>query len=62
MREIFKKKTFRFRHHFKRLKFDYPSSNTVSNQQIKLRTIFVVEIGPKLQCLLKVKEDLSKVF
>ena len=27
---------------FKRLKFDYPSSETVSNQQIKLRVIFLV--------------------
>ena len=27
---------------FKRLKFDYTSSVTVSNQQIKLRVVFVV--------------------
>ena len=32
---------FRFRQHFKRLKFDYSSSETVSNQKIKITNYFL---------------------
>ena len=33
--------TFRFRQHFKRLKLDYSSSKTVSNQKIKIKNYFL---------------------
>ena len=38
-REIVRERfsTFRFRQHFKRLKFDYSYSKTVSNQKIKIK-------------------------
>ena len=33
--------TFRIRRHFKRLNFDYSSSETVSNQKIKIKNYFL---------------------
>ena len=33
--------TFRFRQHFKRLKFDYSYSDTASNQKIKIKKCFL---------------------
>ena len=44
-REIVRERfsTFRFRQHFKRLKFDYSSSETVSNQKIKIKNYFLDE-------------------
>ena len=42
-REIVREKfsTFRFRQHFKCLKFDHSSSETVSNQKIKIKKYFL---------------------
>ena len=42
-REIVRERfsTFRFREHFKRLKFDYSSSETVLNQKIKVKNYFL---------------------
>ena len=42
-REIVRERlsTFRFRQHFKRLKFDYLSSETVSNKRIKNKNCFL---------------------